>query len=437
MLDLRWDEDFSYLDGPEGSYKKDFFDPIKNIHLGDDWRLSIGGEFRFRLEAETDKAFGGTPRSQDTFQLYRYLLHLDFKYRQSLRFFVQGIQAHDEDRDLRLRGIDENRWDLHQAFVDVRVFGDETPWTLRVGRQELQYGSQRLVSGFTWGNVRRRFDAIKLFTKGDSWDLAMWYGKQVLVERKEGDDFDKNVDFYGLYTTYKGIPRHGLDLYAFAIDDRGNRTNPNGRSGDRDVYTLGSRFWGKTAGFDYEAEITGQWGHWAGDTVQAWSWTVDGGYTFASCPWKPRVGAGFDWASGDEDISDRAVGTFDQLFPLGHAYFGYLDLIGRQNITAANASVSAWPVAKKVNTRLAYHVFWLTEGEDALYNAGGGVVRRDPTGRAGKEVGHELDLTLKWLLKPHQVVLLGWSHFFDRDFIQRTGPHEDPDLFYLQYSFKF
>ena len=36
------------------------------------------------------------------------------------------------------------------------------------------------------------------------------------------------------------------------------------------------------------------------------------------------MGSGDDEPGGD-------VETFNQLFPLGHAYFGYIDLIGRQN----------------------------------------------------------------------------------------------------------
>jgi len=73
-LNLRYDEDFSYLDGEPGSYKSDFFDPIKNIHLGPDWRLSLGGEFRFQMESETNKTFGATEPANDTFQLYRFLM---------------------------------------------------------------------------------------------------------------------------------------------------------------------------------------------------------------------------------------------------------------------------------------------------------------------------------------------------------------------------
>jgi len=434
---LRYDDDFSYLEGPPGSYQPDFFDPIKNIRLGKDLRLSIGGEFRFRLEAETNKSFGTNDRTQDTFQLYRYLLHFDLKYRRLARVFVQGIAAFDEDRDLAPRAIDENKWDLQQGFFDVRVLGEDLPLTLRVGRQELQYGRQRLVSPLEWANVRRRFDAAKLFWAADPWAVDVWYAKPVPVRRSGGDHWDEEYDFYGAYVTYTGVPRHGVDVYFFAQDKRGELQNPNGRTGDESRFTLGTRLWGRTGPWDYDGGLTGQWGRWAGDTIQAWAWAVDGGYTFENVPWKPRLGAGFDWSSGDEDPDDGKVGTFEQVFPLGHAYLGYLDLFGRQNIAAANVSLSAWPVAGKVQARVGYHAFWLDADRDALYNAGGAAGRRDPEGEAGKEVGHELDLTVSWKLDAHSSVLVGYSHFWDSDFIVRTGESEDPNLLYLQYRFRF
>ncbi|MBI4718002.1 MAG: alginate export family protein [Planctomycetes bacterium] len=437
FLDLRYDEDFSYLDGDPESYEKDFFDPIKNVHLSDDWRLTLGGEVRFRMEAETNKTFGTAERAQDTFTLFRYFLHADFKYRKLLRVFVQGVAAFDEDRDLPRRAIDENRWDLHQMFFDLRLFGEQQPWTLRVGRQELRYGAERLVSPLEWATVRRRFDAVKLFAKYEKWDIDLWYAKPVIVQRKQHDRYDEDHDFYGAYVTYKGIPRHALDFYFFATDDTGNRVNPNGNAGDRSIYTLGSRFSGKTGAWDYDAELAGQWGHWAGDTVQAWSWSLDGGYTFEKCPWKPRIGSGFDWASGDEDPFDGKVGTFDQLFPLGHKYLGFLDLIGRQNTTVVNVNLAAWPVEKKVRTAIAYHAFWLNANRDAVYDAGGAAGRRDATGLSDTELGEEVDITVLWQIDVHSSLLLGWSHFWHNEFVEQTGPSQDPDLFYVQYAFKF
>ena len=435
-LNLRYDEDFSYLDGPEGSYQPDFFDPIKNIHLDEDWLLSIGGEFRLRVESETNKAYGAGAPTNDTFQLYRYFLHADLKYRDLFRVFAQGALVHDEDRNRRFRGIDENILDVQQLFFDLRVLGEDVPLTLRVGRQELQYGNQRLVSPLEWASTRRRFDAVKMYWTGEDWRIDAFYAKPVAVQRRQRDRYNEDFDFYGLYATYSGIPDHGVDAYFFAVDNRGSAVNPNFKAGDVSRYTLGSRFWGTTGALDYEAEVAGQWGRWAGDTIQAWSVSAQGGYTW-DCPAKPRLGIGFDWASGDHDPTDGKVGTFDQLFPLGHKYFGYLDLVGRQNVTAIGADLSAWLMPEKVKGRIGYQTFWLASRKDALYNAGGGATRRDATGNSGREIGHEIDLTVSWIIDHHSKMLFGYSHLWDSDVIINTGPSEDPDLFYVQYQFKF
>ena len=114
-----------------------------------------------------------------------------------------------------------------------------------------------------------------------------------------------------------------------------------------------------------------------------------------------------------------------------------LDALGRQNITAFNLNLSAWPVPKKVKAAIAHHTFWLTDDKDALYNVGGAAGRRDPTGSSGTEVGNEMDITVVWKIDHHQAVLFGWSHFWENDFIQQTGISEDADLFYIQYAFKF
>jgi len=163
---------------------------------------------------------------------------------------------------------------------------------------------------------------------------------------------------------------------------------------------------------------------------------LDGGYTFDR-RWKPRIGAGFDWATGDRNPTDGKVETFDQLFPLGHKYFGFLDLVGRQNITGPNVNFSLWPVPERVQLAAAWHYFWLVDESDALYNSAGGATRRDATGESGKEVGSELDITVAWKLDAHSSLLFGWSHFWEADFIRETGPDENASLFYLQYAFKF
>ncbi len=437
FFNLRQNEDFSYLDGDPDSYTADFWDPIKNIHLSDDWRLSIGGEFRYQLIAESNISYGARARTQDTFNLFRFMLHFDLKYKNVFRIFAQGVHAFDEDRDLAPRGIDENRWDLQQLFFDVMILGEDVPLTLRVGRQDLQYGKQRFISPLDWANVRRRFDGVKLFWKTKNWDADFWYVKPTIVERREGDDFNRNYDFYGFYATYKAIPRHAIDFFLFATDNVGNAVNPNGKAGDVTRFTAGTRFYGKAAGFDYDAMLAGQWGRWAGDTIQAWAWSLYGGYTFEEVKCKPRVGFGVDWASGDEDPRDGKVGTFDQLFPLGHAWLGYLDLIARQNVTALHINASAWAVPKKVKCTIAWHTFWKDAERDAIYNSGGRVTVRDPLGRNGTDIGQELDLTVNWKISRHSDCLFGYSRFWGGNAIIGTGNSDNPELIYFQYRYKF
>lgn len=435
---MRQDEDYSYLDGPEGSYTADVFDPIKYMHLGDDWRLSIGGELKGRWESFNNDLFGSRTRTHDAYFLHRYMLHTDLKYRKVFRLFFQGITAFAEDRDFPLRAIDENRWDFQQLFFDLRPLGEDVPLTVRVGRQDLNYGSERLISTLDWANTRRRFDAVKLFWHEGDWQIDMFYAKPTAINLAENlnrrhDTYNEDFDLYGLWVTYTGIANHGIETYFLAVDDTGAPVNANGRRGDRSVYTIGGRFWGKPKPWDYDAELAGQWGTFAGDTVQAWMFSAKGGYTFANCPMTPRLGLGFDWATGDENPRDSAHQTFFQLFPFGHYYLGFIDLVGRQNIIATRADVSFKP-HKKVKVGLTYHAFFLDESADALYNAGGGVVRR---GGGEHEVGHELDTTIVYKFDRHTSFLFGWSHLWPGTFIETTGASEDVDFFYVQYAYKF
>jgi hypothetical protein len=52
-------------------------------------------------------------------------------------------------------------------------------------------------------------------------------------------------------------------------------------------------------------------------------------------------------------------------------------------------------------------------------------------------IGHELDVTVTWKVDVHSSVLLGYSHFWDGNFVVATGPDQDADLFYVQYAMKF
>ena len=59
-----YDIDFRYLD--TAGHEKDVFDPIKRMHLGDDWLLSFGGNFWYRYIHETDSRLNAAGTNNDS-----------------------------------------------------------------------------------------------------------------------------------------------------------------------------------------------------------------------------------------------------------------------------------------------------------------------------------------------------------------------------------
>ncbi|NIP27112.1 MAG: alginate export family protein [Phycisphaerae bacterium] len=433
---LRYDEDFSYLDKNE-PYEKDAWDSIKWIELDDNWRLTLGGQARFRIESETDKDFGGTSPSQDTFFLQRYFFHADLRETDGLRFFLQGKFAYVTDRDRGGYGGLEDHSDIHQGFGDVPLSISGAPMTIRLGRQEIQYGAQRLISPLDWGNIRRTFDGVKVFTDIDDWRIDAFAVRPVVGDRRNLDDENENIDFYGLYSTWKGTSALSADFYFLLLKNNEITTNSNNNIGRRTVYTIGTRLWGRKGDWDWETEAASQFGTYAGDRIRAWMATAGGGYTFSDVDWTPRVGLLYDYASGDSDPTDGTHSTFNQHFPLGHAWLGYLDRVGRSNIHAIKTQVKVKPT-KKITAWCDFHTFFADQDKDALYSAGGVPLRSGGSEGAGSQYfGHELDITLKYAIDRHTTALVGWAHMWPGGFIKNTGPSESPDLLYAQIEYKF
>ncbi|MFO1489898.1 MAG: alginate export family protein [Kiritimatiellia bacterium] len=152
------------------------------------------------------------------------------------------------------------------------------------------------------------------------------------------------------------------------------------------------------------------------------------------CPLGSSVTAGYDLASGDGDRTDGKLRTFNQLYPLGHKYFGWADFVGRQNIRDLQAG---WEVpAGKAKASVVYHWFDLDEQGDALYNAAG-AIQRGGSDTASGDVGDELDLLVTLPVDHHLTVSAGWSKFFAGRFLSDTGAAEDVDFLYSTVQLTF
>ncbi|MCA9289315.1 MAG: alginate export family protein [Phycisphaerales bacterium] len=436
----RSDENWSAFTPPADN--PEFWDPIKNIRLAEDVSLSLGGEARLRLEHWEDFAFAQP--NDDTFLLGRVLLHADLRAGEHIRAFVQGKSAFIvDDRDLPggSRTLDVDTLDLQQGFGDFMFnLNDDASRrvTIRLGRQELAFGRQRLVSHLPWANTLRSWDGARLIFNVEKWRIDAFYTRYAAVQKYEFNDWQFGPDFWGVYATGpigEGESTPSIDLYYLGVDTRASAFN--GDAGAETRHTIGSRLFGRfgSSGFAYDAEGAFQFGEVGDADVGAFMLAGELSYTPPECAWSPKFWIGADYASGDSTAGDGDVETFNQLFPLGHAFFGYQDFIGRQNLVSASIGASAKPLPALL-LRAEVLSFWRADNDDALYNAGGGVLRA-PGGSDESHAGIEFDLTAVYTLDAHTAIEGGYSHFFTGDFLDETGASEDVDWLYLQMTYRF
>jgi hypothetical protein len=430
-----FDLDFRYLDKP-GNTQHDFFDPLKRVHLGDDWLLSFGGQSWVRTMNEVDSRLTTV---NNEYQLIRSRFYTDVWYRDRFRLFAEYIYAESFNFDLDPLPIDINRSDLLNLFGDLKLAGlDNGPVYLRVGRQEMLYGSQRLISPLEWANTRRTFQGVKGFYQGAKWDLDLFWVQPVRVDRDEFDSVDNNQNFFGAWATRKVRKGTGLDLYYLYLDN----TNPTasgrgGTLGGQYLHTLGTRGYGDWNNWLYDAELMFQLGTLSNQDKVAASTATGLGYQFKEHAWGPQLWVYYDWASGDSNPGQGGTNTtFNPLYPFGHYYFGYLDLVGRQNIQDVSTQFVFFP-ENWLTCLVQFHNFWLANRRDALFSAAGVPLRRDPIGQAGNFVGSEIDLLLSAQVTTHANLAIGWSKLFAGEFIKGTGPDVSPELLYFQVNYRW
>jgi hypothetical protein len=434
-----FDSDYRYLDNPCNG-QNDCFDPLKRIHPTPDTMVTVGGQSSVRY---MDEGHSRLTPVDNTYTLIRNRVWADVWYQDKLRVYGEFISALDTGNELPRRRFDEDRADILNLFVECKVAEIAgSPAYVRVGRQELYFGSERLVSSNDWQNTRRTFDGVRAYWHSDAVDVDAFWTEPVVIKPTGWDTANHDVQFYGAWLSFRPAPGQFADLYYLGLqDDRliGDPLLPPGPGrpfGDTALHTFGGRWAGSRGGFLYDFEAMLQCGHVAERDHLAASYTADVGWAFNEVHWRPQVWLGYDYATGTKDPTAGDNHTFNQLFPFSHQYFGFLDLVGRQNIQDLSAQLAFYP-EDWLTVVTQFHNFELAEGRDALYNAYGRPIRRSATGFAGRGVGNEIDVAANFHVTTHQEVLIGYSKLFAGDFNKATGPAVSPDLWYLMYNLRW
>jgi hypothetical protein len=432
-----YDNDFTYLTKPGN---KDWYpgDSLKRIPVADGWKLDMGGQYRLREHSERQMRGFGLTGVNDDFLLERTRLFANLQG-ENVRIYAEGIDAQTSFQRAPSRIIEQNPADLLNLFADAKLWdGFDGDTVLRVGRQELLYGSERLISPLDWANTRRTFEGAKVFFKNKDWNLDAFYTRPVLVDPHALDGADYHQEFSGFWATNKSRKNQTLDLYYIAYRNGSGFLKVNGTTTNNYQFqTVGSRWTGSQDAWLWDFEGGAQYGTNTDRTAHmAGFWTLGGGYKFDDYKWKPTLWGYYDWASGSN--AQGQGNGFNQLFPLGHKYLGFMDLYGRNNIETPNILLTMQP-HKKLQFLAWYYYFFLTSGYDTPYNVNS--VAFHPTSAPGsRDLGHEIDTIFTYTINPRQTLLFGYSHFFAGQYY-RTTPglptSNDGDFFYTQYQVNF
>ncbi|MBK9992306.1 MAG: alginate export family protein [Verrucomicrobia bacterium] len=366
----------------------------------------------------------------------------------------------------------DGQLDLHQAFVFIGNHKN-FPVSLKIGRQELAYGDQRLVGHFRWNNNARTFDAAKLRWQNALFGVDIFTGGVVYNDHDNLNTANSQDRFSGAYFNFPTLSsREIVEAYFFArnvsrgivSDDWSGVAAPFRFPAPQDIYTGGLRIKSKPGAYDawdYGVELMYQFGNRAAvfpatppataKTLprldhKAYAAVLQGGYTWTENKMQPRLALLYSYGSGDSSSTDGNSGTFQNLFPTNHLFYGFMDLSSLQNMHDIRLAYTLKPLPT-LSIALEGHLHYLARSTDYWYNVAG--VPRNTAGSVGtgtgytinpsysKAVGKEIDLVIGWSATHYAQIELGLSHYFRGDYIKQSLSSvgtKDANYAYLQLT---
>ena len=131
--------------------------------------LAVRAEVRERMEGFDGLGFNDT--RDDLYWLTRVRVNATVTPSKVFSFQAQVQDARVARKTVGPTGAPfKASFDLRTAFADIGAAGGRV--TVRVGRQELVYGEQRLVGHVSWLNAARTFDAVKATVRTKAFQVS-------------------------------------------------------------------------------------------------------------------------------------------------------------------------------------------------------------------------------------------------------------------------
>lgn len=425
---LRYHDDLSSL--PHDSLKTRY-EKFKLTPLGKKGYASQGGEVRYLAQNYVNEDWGDGPVREYTAFYSRFLFHSDVRVNQSLRFFAQLNSTFASGRVTPIRRIDENRFSVHQLFADIRI---SNTITLRAGRQELLYGSQRLVAVREGPNNRLNFDAAKLIMQQHNTSVDLFYSAPVQQRLSVLDDeINREEALWGVYVVQKSVPiLKNIDLYYLGLNR--DRAAFDAGIGRELRHSIGTRWWNKAARWDYDFEAVYQFGGFSAGRIRAWTASLHANYQLTNGKKPFWVGLKTEIISGDKNRADDQLNTFNPLYPRG-AYFGLAALIGPANLVDVHPGVK-WQVWQNVTLSADLDLFWRHTLSDGIYGPNVALIFSGENTRV-RLIGEQVGINAEITPNKHLSIVPEFTWFHAGPYLREVSMGNDVFFSALTLQFKY
>ncbi len=436
---FRAEENYDYLKNSNDSIKREKLDIIKMIPLSKDKEvnLNLGGQIRPRVEHYSNRFW--VKENDETFYSQRLAFYANLNVGRHIRVFSELYNGYTSHRK---EFVEYDELEFHQLFAEYKGnLSEKTKISLRFGRQEMAFGSARLV-GFREGpNIRRTFDAGRVILNINKVKIQGFYGKEVRPNFYAFDNdftlFDGNATNPQLWGVYATVPSKRVfgnqEIYYLGFQSDSSRFNDV--SGEETRHTVGLRRFGKLGKrFGFNTELIYQFGEIGDSDISAFNIETDYHYELIHTKWTPSIGLKLEYTSGDRKTGDGKINTFNPMF-VNPAYYSLAKNITPANMISIHPSITIKPV-NKLKLYAEWGMFWRASKHDGLYTPPRFLVR-DAGDVTDTTIGHQIGFTANYEFNRHLSFDLDTSYFIAGGFIEQTG--ESEDIFHIAptISYKF
>ena len=429
---MRYDEDYSSLKDSS----RNFYNALKFMPLSVDKNVYVtfGGEIREEFGGKINEDWIKDQGFNSSF-LQRYSLYADLNLSKRLRFFAQINSALENGSKYGPSPVDEDQLAVQNLFAEYRILNRSgNKLAVRVGRQEINYGSGRLISVREGTTVRQYFTGAKMMYASPKFTIDAFALQADEVNFGVFDNKPSHqANLWGVYSNLNIEKGGNFDFYYLGT----RRDHAEFEEGiAKEVrHTLATRYWKSGGGFIYNLEAAYQFGKFGNGQINAWTTAIEFGYLFEDTKFKPSINLRNDYISGDKRAGDGNLQTFNPLYPKG-GYFGFNPLIGPSNLIDLHPYLTL-TITDQLTVQADVVFNWRYSLNDGIYRPSGNF---NTAGSFSNHrfVGTTYLLSADYRFNDHLSISCGGQYFRVGSFIKDLVPQfANSKFFNTQISFKF